>query len=216
MRAEHPTPKATAPAEFDLATQREELAKTNSGSFWLNFCGGIFATSLGIVGIVILLDLPPSSRTKVDVYGLGYSDSLTILFAIMLLLVVGGVFIANLSRGHLPGARSVRVSGEGVTFVYEAGRCTEFRWKDSGWRLMLEDYSGVAMGTMGYLAHGVRDSDRRSSISKEAYEAILASAAQNGAVITPSKSVWYSMWGQQSVLITGSAAKSPSSDGMPA
>lgn len=171
-------------AEFDLSDFTQHDRQWKRPGFYL-----LLVVTLGLSLELAILLLP-----LVEFF-LGPSPDIGAhATAILDRAVLGGVLLvfiafagASIPR-FLPGARNIQVDNDGITLVFPSGRTERLSWLDHRDYFYIRDNSAyprlVARGSTYYLylptlTHFGRD--RRSLLSRAAFDAIVAKARDAGA-----------------------------------
>lgn len=103
---------------------------------------------------------------------------MTILLLIAVTLF-GAVNAIGIAHSKLPGATSIRVTGEGVELRFKSDRAERWSWRGSGRRFLLLDFSeDPAAHFFRYNRYlvGPRFYSIRTYLTQEALDAVLAQA----------------------------------------
>ena len=94
------------------------------------------------------------------------------------------------------GARHIRIDEVGIHLFYKHGRSDHYLWADPRTSFLLEDYSAYDLMIAERLAYGVTGRflwNRRSLLTKDVYEAVLANVRNHSLSVSSyaGNSAWY-------------------------
>jgi len=135
--------------------------------------------------------------SSLERYGLSATSNQALVFGAPFLwasIIILGLMLPR----FFPGASELIVDRAGLTLVFSKRTRSRYRWEDSGSYFWLQDYSEYSAKLSGqglYYLYGAHVWQRRSTLTPEAFEAVLSTARAWGAVESQRRgsSNWYEL-----------------------
>lgn len=174
--------------EFDLVSVMEADRNLKRSSLYIVL--GCIVWLGAVLAIVLIVRLP-----TVESSGMSTSVGQGV--------VIGGsvlafsiAFLLAITPRLLAGARRVRIDDVGLSLIYESGKITRYAWGNPKSQFTLQDYSAhpaVVKQGRALALYGVHLWNRRSTLSKEAFDAILAAVRERNLIRSqyPGNPSWY-------------------------
>lgn len=174
--------------DFNLHEFAHSDTEWKRGTFWI-----LVASALGIgLETAILIAYRYSALRAGAIWTAGGQN-----FAVVMVgeLCAVAVILACLPR-FLSGARLIRVDDLGIHLFYSGRKSEQYLWSDSRISFRMDDYSEHADLAPTWVAYGIYRPypwNRRSILSKAAFDAVLASARSHGLDVSSlrSNAPWY-------------------------
>ncbi len=163
--------------DFDLASLEGADRNLKRTSLYLVLGGIVWLGAILVLVLIYRLPTVESSGLSTSVGQGVVLGGTALAFSIAFLLLLIPSFLA--------GARRIRVDYVGLSVIYESGKVTRYPWNNPKSQFALQDYSAhptvVKQGT-AWALYGVHLWNRRSTLSKEAFDAILSAARERGLI----------------------------------